>query len=89
MLLAGQQPQAACDAPRWKWLQGIEIELEDGIAPAVREELAQRGHRIVQGADSYMDFGAGQFVWRLGNDPGPARYVAASDARRDGQACGF
>jgi gamma-glutamyltranspeptidase/glutathione hydrolase len=31
-----------------------------------------------------MDFGAGQFIWRL--DEG---YVAASDSRRDGQAMGF
>jgi len=35
-----------------------------------------------------MDFGSGQFIWRLG-DPGVDGYVAASDSRRDGQACGF
>lgn len=35
-----------------------------------------------------MDFGAGQFIWRLG-DPATQGYVAASDARRDGCACGF
>jgi gamma-glutamyltranspeptidase/glutathione hydrolase len=31
-----------------------------------------------------MDFGAGQFVVKLGDG-----YLAASDARRDGQAVGF
>ena len=38
--------------------------------------------------DSYQDFGAGQFIWRLG-DPAVEGYVAASDPRRDGQAVVF
>ena len=50
------------------------------------------GHRIDAQEDSYMDFGAGQFIWRMGAENGnPAMdgYVAASDPRRDGQAVGF
>ena len=42
--------------------------------------------------DSYQDFGAGQFIWRVGEGAGvPARdgYVVASDSRRDGLAAGF
>jgi gamma-glutamyltranspeptidase/glutathione hydrolase len=88
MLLARQQPQAACDAPRWKWNCGLDLELEDGAPPELGQELARRGHHIVHGEDAYMDFGSGQFIWRLG-DPGLDGYVAASDSRRDGQACGF
>jgi gamma-glutamyltranspeptidase/glutathione hydrolase len=88
MLLAHQQPQAACDAPRWKWNAGLELELESGVAPPVAAELERRGHRIVRSEDSYMDFGSGQMIWRLG-DPAVDGYVAASDSRRDGQACGF
>jgi gamma-glutamyltranspeptidase/glutathione hydrolase len=88
MLLARQQPQAACDAPRWKWNAGLDLEVEAGIAPPVVAELQRRGHRIVRGDDTYMDFGSGQMIWRLG-DPGTDGYVAASDSRRDGQACGF
>jgi gamma-glutamyltranspeptidase/glutathione hydrolase len=88
MLLAGQQPQAACDAPRWKWNHGISIDLETHAAPGLRADLAARGHEFVDLADSYMDFGSGQFIWRLG-DPARDGYVAASDSRRDGQACGF
>ncbi len=88
MLVGGQQPQAACDAPRWKWNQGLDIEVEPGIGDAVRAELALRGHRIVAGADSYMDFGSGQFAWLLG-EPAREGYVAASDSRRDGHAAGF
>jgi gamma-glutamyltranspeptidase/glutathione hydrolase len=88
MLLARQQPQAACDAPRWKWNQGLDIELEAAIDAASRAELARRGHRIVQTQDSYMDFGSGQFIWRLGEAQREG-YVAASDSRRDGQAGGY
>jgi gamma-glutamyltranspeptidase/glutathione hydrolase len=35
-----------------------------------------------------MDFGAGQFIWRISNDLEDG-YVAASDTRRDGAAVGF
>jgi gamma-glutamyltranspeptidase / glutathione hydrolase len=38
--------------------------------------------------DNYQDFGAGQFIWRMG-DTGKEGYVVASDARRDGLAAGF
>jgi gamma-glutamyltranspeptidase/glutathione hydrolase len=88
MLLARQQPQAACDAPRWKWSGGLDVALEPQMPPATRAELAQRGHRLIAIDDPYMDFGSGQFIWRLG-DPARDGYVAASDSRRDGQACGF
>ncbi len=88
MLLARQQPQAACDAPRWKWDSGLNLELESGVPPVIAAELQRRGHRIVRGDDSYMDFGSAQVIWRLG-DPAVDGYVAASDSRRDGQACGF
>jgi gamma-glutamyltranspeptidase/glutathione hydrolase len=88
MLLASQQPQAACDAPRWKWESGLKIDVEHTTPPAVRDELVRRGHQIADLADSYMDFGSGQFIWRLG-DPAIDGYVAASDSRRDGLAAGF
>jgi gamma-glutamyltranspeptidase/glutathione hydrolase len=88
MLLAGQQPQAACDAPRWKWDTGLSLDIESTMPAAVRDELARRGHAITPGDDTYMDFGSGQFIWRLG-DPGVEGYVAASDSRRDGLAAGL
>jgi gamma-glutamyltranspeptidase/glutathione hydrolase len=88
MLLKSQQPQAACDAPRWKWNTGLQIECESTMPADVRAELARRGHQIAALQDSYMDFGSGQFIWRLG-DPSRDGYVAASDARRDGLAAGY
>jgi gamma-glutamyltranspeptidase/glutathione hydrolase len=88
MLLAGQQPQAACDAPRWKVMHGLDIEIENAMPAEVADELSARGHSITRANDSYMDFGSGQFIWRLG-DPAIEGYVAASDSRRDGLAAGY
>ena len=88
MLDHGQNPQAACDAPRWRFNQGLDINVERAMPAATRDALSALGHRIVGLDDSYMDFGAGQFIWRLG-DPAVEGYVAASDPRRDGAAVGF
>jgi gamma-glutamyltranspeptidase/glutathione hydrolase len=84
----GQNPQAACDAPRWRFNAGREINVEPQMDQATVEELARRGHRIDVIEDSYQDFGAGQFIWRMG-DPSREGYVVASDSRRDGLAAGF
>jgi gamma-glutamyltranspeptidase/glutathione hydrolase len=88
MLDYGQNPQAACDAPRWRYNAGLEINVEAAMDAGTVQGLAERGHRMEVINDSYQDFGAGQFIWRAGN-PKTEGYVAASDARRDGQAVGF
>jgi len=88
MLDYKQNPQAACDAPRWRFNQGLEINVESAMNPATVQGLAARGHVMEVIQDSYQDFGAGQFIWRLG-DPAVEGYVAASDPRRDGQAVAF
>ncbi len=88
MLGHGQNPQAACDAPRWRFNQGLEINVEAAMNPATVAGLQALGHRIEVIDDSYQDFGAGQFIWRLG-DPAIEGYVAASDPRRDGQAVAY
>jgi gamma-glutamyltranspeptidase/glutathione hydrolase len=88
MLDYGQNPQAACDAPRWRYNAGLEINVEAGMDKATVQGLAERGHRMEVINDSYQDFGAGQFIWRAG-DPKVEGYIAASDARRDGLAAGF
>jgi len=87
MLDYRQQPQAACDAPRWRVNAGI-VNAENGFDAATAQGLRELGHRVEPFADSYQDYGAGQFIWRLG-DPAVEGYAAASDPRRDGQAAGF
>jgi gamma-glutamyltranspeptidase / glutathione hydrolase len=80
----GQSPQAACDGPRFRVVQGLDVSVEDdGFQPAVLEELKRRGHRIVT-IDDYNQFGSCQAIWKL-----EGGYFVASDPRRDGQAVGF
>ena len=88
MLDYGQNPQAACDAPRWRYNAGLEINVESNLNHDTVSGLQSRGHRVDVINDSYQDFGAGQFIWRAG-DPKVEGYVVASDARRDGLAAGF
>jgi gamma-glutamyltranspeptidase/glutathione hydrolase len=79
----GQNPQAACDAPRWHVSTDGSVQLEAGFAPAVAEGLRRRGHSVATGAPESL-FGGGQLIWRLADG-----YAAASDMRKDGQAVGF
>ena len=88
MLDYGQNPQAACDAPRWRYNAGLEINVEASLNADTAAGLQARGHQVGVINDSYQDFGAGQFIWRAG-DPKVEGYVVASDARRDGLAAGF
>jgi gamma-glutamyltranspeptidase/glutathione hydrolase len=88
MLDYKQQPQAACDAPRWKVNRDFTLDVEATMRRDTVEALEKRGHRLKSIDDPYMDFGSGQFIWRLSDDPDPG-YVAASDSRRDGHAAAF
>jgi gamma-glutamyltranspeptidase / glutathione hydrolase len=80
----GQNPQAACDAPRWKINEGLSVAVEGEMNMTVTADLVSRGHRIETIDDPYMDFGAAQFILKMEHG-----YFAASDSRRDGQAVGF
>jgi gamma-glutamyltranspeptidase/glutathione hydrolase len=88
MLDYGQNPQTACDAPRWRYNTGMSINAEANMDASTVQGLNALGHELEVINDSYQDFGAGQFIWRMG-DPKVEGYVAASDPRRDGQAAGF
>jgi gamma-glutamyltranspeptidase/glutathione hydrolase len=85
MLSYRQQPQAACDAPRWKVNRDFSLDVEANMNTDTVQGLSDLGHTLKKIDDPYMDFGAGQFIWRL-SDNIEDGYIAASDPRRDGQA---
>ena len=80
----GQGPQAAIDGPRFRFVQGLEINCENSFPEATLKELARRGHAIKAMPDGYFDYGCSQIIRKL-----DAGYVACSDARRDSLAVGF
>jgi gamma-glutamyltranspeptidase/glutathione hydrolase len=88
MLDYDQQPQAACCAPRWKLNRDFTLDVESSMRAQTIEGLKGLGHTLKAIDDPYMDFGSGQFIWRLSRDLEDG-YVVASDSRRDGQAVGF
>ncbi|MBY9015126.1 MAG: gamma-glutamyltransferase [Candidatus Lokiarchaeota archaeon] len=77
-----QNPQAAIDAPRWRIMQGKQINLEPGFNRETKMQLDNFGHQVYNG--HYFEFGGAQIIYKL--DDG---YLAASDPRKDGQAVGF
>jgi gamma-glutamyltranspeptidase/glutathione hydrolase len=79
----GQNPQSACDAPRWYVDENFRIALETGFSSDVIKELHQRGHVILENAPTSL-FGGAQAIYHLQNG-----YCAASDPRKDGQAVGY
>ena len=80
----GQNPQAACDAPRWHVTERSQVALENGVPAEVPFVLATRGHRLVARPATVL-FGGAQILQRLG----PATYWGGSDPRKDGQAVGI
>ena len=72
----------------WRYNTGMSINVEANMDSNTVQGLNDLGHDLEVINDSYQDFGAGQFIWRMG-DPKVQGYLAASDPRRDGQAAGF
>ncbi|MGI9423832.1 MAG: gamma-glutamyltransferase family protein [Hyphomicrobiaceae bacterium] len=81
-MFAGEQnPQAASDAPRWRFDDG-RVRVEEAWSDAFVQGLEQRGHALHEGTD--LDFGAAQIIHCHNG-----AYVAASESRRDGYPVGF
>ena len=76
----GMNPQSALDAPRWQFLSGKTVLLEQTVPRDVALALAERGHDIQLSADG-GEFGKGQIILR-----GEGVLVAASEPRGDGLA---
>ncbi|SAL46275.1 gamma-glutamyltransferase [Caballeronia sordidicola] len=89
MLDYGQQLQVACDASRWKVNRDFSLDIESTFDPGVSDALEGLGHEIKSINDPYMDFGSGQYIWKLDHENPDRGYVAASDSRRGGLAAGF
>jgi gamma-glutamyltranspeptidase/glutathione hydrolase len=80
----GLHPQAALDAPRWRWEADGTVRLELETPRHVVEGLEARGHTVLVEADP-GGFGRGQIIWQLESGD----YAAGTEARCDGCAVGY
>ena len=77
----GLNPQAALDAPRWRFDRGNRVFLEQTVPRHVALGLSDLGHDVQVVADPDM-FGKGQVILRSENGV----LVAGSEPRADGMA---
>lgn len=79
----GMNPQAALDAPRWHFVSGKRVLLEEAVSENIAQAIAQRGHEVRVSKDTSL-FGKGQIILRQ-----RGVFVAASEPRADGMALAF
>ncbi|GAX90075.1 gamma-glutamyltransferase [Effusibacillus lacus] len=77
-------PQAALDAPRWQWMQGKTVQIEQTTPAHIVESLARLGHDV-QWAVGSGGFGRGQIIWRQENGV----LVGGTEPRTDGQVAAW
>ncbi len=80
----GLNPQAALDAPRWQWIEGLRV-LVEGLPGDVLEDLRRRGHDIRVSGDAGA-FGCGEIIWR---DPDSGVLAGATEPRTDGAVAAY
>lgn len=79
----GMDPQEALDHARLFWDEDGVLAAESGISAALRQGLAERGHRL---RDAASPHGGGQVI-AIDHDSG--FLIGGSDARKDGMALGW
>ena len=75
----GMNPQEALDRPRWEWIRGKKIVLEESFPEEIAEALRARGHEVGREPDTSI-FGRGQIILRDENGV----LVGATEPRADG-----
>jgi gamma-glutamyltranspeptidase / glutathione hydrolase len=82
----GFNPQAALDAPRWRWVDHNRVMLERAVADEIAQGLSDLQHQVRRGGF----LGRGQIILRypaVGQGAsGKSVFVAASEPRADGLA---
>lgn len=79
----GLNPQAALDAPRWRFIDRDRVWVEAGVTPEIIQGLQAKGHQIEIAPAN--QFGKGQIIFR----PNNTVFIAASESRADGLALAY
>jgi gamma-glutamyltranspeptidase/glutathione hydrolase len=78
-------PQAALDAPRFRWTGGRTVDVEGQFPRHIAEALVRMGHDVRYGAVGDLGFGRGQIIWRKKDGV----LAGGSDPRSDGQVAAW
>ncbi len=82
-------PQAALDAPRFRWKKGRIVHVESGFPASLANTLKRRGHDIHYGGIDDTDFGRGQIIWQYKDTQGHTSHLGGTEPRTDGQVAVF
>ncbi len=75
-------PQSALDSPRWRWIDGKKIKVENEFSGNTARALRRKGHRI-ESTLNKGGFGRGQIIWKEDD-----ALVGGTEPRADGKvAC--
>ncbi len=78
-------PQSALDAPRWQWLKGNQVTVEQEMPAHIVQSLQAFGHDVTIAPDR-GSFGRGQAILR---DPDSQVLVGGTESRTDGAVVGY
>jgi len=78
-------PQAALDSPRWQWMEGKKVLVENTFPNHIAQALARKGHNIEVALDG-GGFGRGQIIWR---DPKTGVLAGGTESRTDGSVASW
>ncbi|MQF68854.1 gamma-glutamyltransferase [SAR202 cluster bacterium AD-804-J14_MRT_500m] len=81
----GMNVQEAIEAPRFRVMGGVRINMEDRISTKVRESLESRGHDVNTLGEWTTEVGGGHAI---ALDPDTGVLMGGADPRRDGYALG-
>lgn len=85
VLLYGQNPQAAANAPRWRVTGAKGVAVEPDFPADLVQALRDRGHEVtVEPGAGVFAFGGAQLILRQGQ-----HYVGGSDPRKDGLVAAY
>ncbi|MFZ3590432.1 gamma-glutamyltransferase family protein [Bacillus sp. DJP31] len=78
-------PQAALDSPRWQWIEGKKVSVENTFPNHIAQALARKGHQIEVALDG-GSFGRGQIIWR---NPKSGVLMGGTESRTDGSIAAY
>ena len=82
----GMDVQETVEAPRFRVMDGVTVNVEDRVPPETREAMIERGHDVRCLGDWAQEVGGGHAI---AADPETGVFMGGADPRREGYALGI